>query len=156
MRFKRLCLRLLLLVVLGLTVGCFSPAGPVGEGGGPEAAPGSAELTIECHVFYRASPSESLSEDSPLTFTSGGDQGRVLFDDLAFQATYNDDEFEGRSFLISVEDPGSGDQVVRQLYQIDRGEKLENQFVGGHGFTGLAYVYHRASGAEMQYFCQAR
>ena len=143
---RRLCSGILVLGVLCLAVGCSSAT----------VVPEGVELTIECHVFYRASLSEGLSEDSPLTLVSGGDQGRVLFDNLAFEAQYNDDEFEGRSLLISIEDAESGDQVVRQLYQMDRGEKLRNQFIGGHGFTGLAYVYHHASGAEMQFFCEAR
>jgi hypothetical protein len=30
---------------------------------------------------------------------------------------------------------------------------LRDQFIGGHGFTGLAYVFHPASGGEIQYFC---
>jgi hypothetical protein len=33
---------------------------------------------------------------------------------------------------------------------------LVNQFIGGHGFTGLVYVYHPSSDAELQYFCETR
>jgi len=123
----------------------------------PQAAGGpAAEFAgIECQVFYRPSMGEGFRE-STVTFAKGGDRGAVEQDDLGWEAAYWDDEYEGRSLSIAVTGLDTGEELVRQLYQIDREKGLANQFVGGHGFTGLVYVYHPVSTAEMQYFCQAR
>jgi hypothetical protein len=45
---------------------------------------------------------------------------------------------------------------VQQLYQFIPEAELRDQFAGGHGFTGLTYVHHPTSSAELQYFCQSR
>jgi len=145
---KRLVWAGLVIGVMVLLVGC-SPSPE--EAGGQSVVP----VSIDCRVFYRPSVTESLSE-SAITLTTHGDHEVIEFDDMAFNAQYWDDQFEGRSLLISVASPDTGDEVVRQLYQMDRGKSLINQFIGGHGFTGLIYVYHPSSTAELQYFCEAR
>ena len=145
---KRLVLAGLLIGVTVLLVGC-SPSPE--EAGGQSVVP----VSIDCRVFYRPSVTESLSE-SAITLTTSGDHEIIEFDDMEFNAQYWDDQFEGRSLLISVASPDTGDEVVRQLYQMDRGKSLINQFIGGHGFTGLIYVYHPSSTAELQCFCEAR
>jgi hypothetical protein len=145
---KRLVLAGLLIGVTVLLVGC-SPSPE--EAGGQSVVP----VSIDCRVFYRPSATESLSE-SAITLTTNGDHEVIEFDDMEFNAQYWDDQFEGRSLLISVASPDTGDGVVRQLYQMDRGKSLINQFIGGHGFTGLIYVYHPSSTAELQCFCEAR
>ena len=145
---KRPVLIGLLIGVTVLLVGC-SPSPE--EAGGQSIVP----VSIDCRVFYRPSVTESLSE-SAITLTTSGDHEIIEFDDMEFNAQYWDDQFEGRSLLISVASPDTGDEVVRQLYQMDRGKSLINQFIGGHGFTGLIYVYHPSSTAELQYFCEAR
>ncbi|MFC2079111.1 hypothetical protein ACFLSZ_03940 [Candidatus Bipolaricaulota bacterium] len=138
----------LLIGVTALVTGC-SPSPE--EAGGQSVVP----VSIDCRMFYRASASESLSE-SVITLTTNADREVVAFDDMEFNAQYWDDESEGRSFLISVTSLDTGDEIVRQLYQMDRGKSLNNQFIGGHGFTGLIYVYHSSSTAELQCFCEAR
>jgi hypothetical protein len=145
---KRLAWVGLLIGVTLLLVSC-SPSPE--EAGGQSVAP----VSIDCQVFYRPSVTESLSE-SAITLTMHGDHEVVEFDELEFNAQYWDDQFEGRSLSISVASPDTGDEIVRQLYQMDRGKSLVNQFIGGHGFTGLIYVYHPDSTAELQYFCEAR
>jgi hypothetical protein len=138
----------LLIGVTVLSVGCgLSPE----EAGGQSVVP----VSIDCRVFYRPSVTESLSE-SAITLTTSGDHEVIEFDDMEFNAQYWDDQFEGRSLLISVTSPDTGDEVVRQLYQMDRRKSLINQFIGEHGFTGLIYVYHPSSTAELQYLCEAR
>ena len=72
---------------------------------------------------------------------------------MAFEAFYQDDEFEGRALSIVVVDLETGQEILRQLYQFDPQNPVENMFIGGHGFTGLNYVFHPGSNAEMQYFC---
>lgn len=145
---KRPVLIGLLIGVMVLSVGC-SPSPE--EAGRQSVVP----VSIDCRVFYRPSVTESLSE-SAITLTTNGDHEVIEFDDMQFSAQYWDDQFEGRSLLISVTSPDTGDEVVRQLYQMGRGKSLINQFIGGHGFTGLIYVYHPSSTAELQYFCEAR
>ena len=144
---KRLVLAGLLIGVTVLLVGC-SPSPE--EAGGQSVVP----VSIDCRVFYRPSVTETLSE-SAVTLTTSGDHEIIEFDDMEFSAQYWDDQFEGRSLLISVASPDT-DEVVRQLYQMDRGKSLINQFIGGHGFTGLIYVYHPSSTAELQCYCEAR
>jgi hypothetical protein len=146
---KRLVLAGLLIGVTVLLVGC-SPSPE--EAGGQSVVP----VSIDCRVFYRPSVTETLSGESAVTLTTSGDHEIIEFDDMEFSAQYWDDQFEGRSLVISVASPDTGDEVVRQLYQMDRAKSLINQFIGGHGFTGLIYVYHPSSTAELQCFCEAR
>jgi len=75
---------------------------------------------------------------------------------MGFQARFQDDQFEGRALSIAVTNLETGAEISRQLYQFDPQNPPENQFIGGHGFTGLHYVYHPGSEAEMQYFCSVR
>jgi len=143
-------------VLMGLLIGV-TVLSVVGCSPSPEEAGGQSvvPVSIDCRVAYRPSVTESLSE-SAITLTTNGDHEVIEFDDMEFNAQYRDDQFEGRSLLISVTSTDTGDEVVRQLYQMDRGKNLINQFIGGHGFTGLIYVYHPSSTAELQYFCEAR
>lgn len=142
-------------VLIGLLIGVTVLS--VGYSPSPEEAGGQSvvPVSIDCRVFYRPSVTESLSE-SAITLKTNGDHEVIEFDDMEFSAQYWDDQFEGRSLLISVASPDTGNEVVRQLYQMDRGKSLINQFIGGHGFTGLIYVYHPSSTAELQYFCETR
>lgn len=115
---KRLVLAGLLTGVMVLLVGC-SPS-PT-KAGGQSVVP----VSIDCQVFYRPSVTEGLSE-SAITLTTSGDHEVIEFDDMEFNAQYRDDEFEGRSLLISVADPDTGHEVVRHLYQMDRGKSPIN------------------------------
>ena len=130
-----------------LLLGCTPP---------PSASvrPAVVPVRIECQVFYRASTSESLSESS-VQLTTDGDVEVIEFDDLGFSASYFDDGFEARALVISITNLDSGDEIARQLNQMDRGKSLINQFIGGHGFTGLIYVNHPSSPGELQYFCES-
>jgi hypothetical protein len=138
----------LLVGIVGWTMACGSSPAKAG-------AQSSGTLNIECQVSYRPSMAARF-ETSAITLGAGNNQQMVEFDDLAFRAQYVEDQGEGRSFSIAVTRPDTGDELVRQLYQIDSQKGLSNQFIGGHGFTGLNYVYHPSSAAEVQYFCQAR
>jgi hypothetical protein len=133
---------LLILILLFLLSGCSS------------AGSGNAVLgDINCHVSYRPSAGESLVESPLLTLSADGDSESIPFEALEFRAQFLSDAFEGQSLSIVVTDSGTQREITRALYQIDPKLGLSNQFVGGHGFTGLAYVFHPKSEAEMQYFC---
>lgn len=145
---KRLVLAGLLIGITVLLAGC-SPSPE--EAGEQSVVP----LSIDCRVFYRLLVTETLSE-SAVTLTTSGDHEIIEFNDMEFSAQYWDDQFEGRSLLVSVINADTGRELVRHLYQMDRGKSPINQFTGGHGFTGLVYVYAPDSAAELQCFCEAR
>jgi hypothetical protein len=139
---------LALVTILASLVGCSPQAGTPRE-------QGPVSLGIECQAFYRPSVEQAPDEGTVINLSGHGDLGRAEYADMVFDAQFNDDPGEGPSLVISITTREGGDQILRQLYQIDREEGIQNQFIGGHGFTGLIYVYHPASTAEMQYFCRA-
>lgn len=145
MRYRTRLLLTGLLIVVVLLVGCSSTSGEIDE------LPDVPE-SIECQVFYRSRPGESLS-GSTIILTRDSSQETVEFETLAFRGQYSGDEFEGWSVSITVTPTETDEEMVRQLYQLDGEQGLRNQFIGGHGFTGLVYVYHPNSTGEMQYFC---
>lgn len=57
-------------------------------------------------------------------------------------------------YVVNVNVAGvDGAPLFSALYQYGDGGGLRQNFVGGHGFTGLHYVYH--GGAMLQFWCQA-
>lgn len=68
-----------------------------------------------------------------------------------------DSDYEGQSISITVQpldDDGAalaGGMTV--LYQLDGAPR--NEFIGGHGFTGLHYVRHPEQDETFQFFCEA-
>jgi len=130
--------------LIALTTGCRSI---------PTMGSGAAQtVTIECQVFCRPSMGESFQE-SIISLGPENDSQSAAFDDLTYSAQYMDDAGEGPSLSLVVSDRRTEKEIARQLYQIDRSKGLANQFIGGHGFTGLNYVFHPTSPAELQYFC---
>ena len=115
---------------------------------------GTVPETIVCQLFYRPSPRQAFDETT-LTLPTTGDRQSLDFTDLRFEAVTVADIGEGKSLAIAVTDLETGREVARTLYQFDPQQGLIDQFIGGHGFTGLAYVFHPISDAEIQYFCQA-
>jgi hypothetical protein len=88
-----------------------------------------------------------------LTHTSS--YAEIKLGDLSFHAQYWPEDTPGnehglRLWVRAVQGEG---ELVSQLFQLPAVEELTNQFTGGHGFTGLSYVYHLTSGAELQYSC---
>jgi len=123
----------------------------------PRATAKQAQLAIKCETLYRSS---TVSADEPLNesavFELRCDENKYLetYQDMAIMAQYYHDEYEGRSMQVSISDTVSGRQLASFLYQFPFDEQPVNQFVGGHGFTGLAYIYHPESPAELQFFCE--
>ena len=114
-----------------------------------------AEAVIACEVYYRAAAGGALEPGSDLIFSGENEEQSAPFDDLLFSGRYTVDAGEGRAFAIAVSDAATGAEIARSLYQLSP-DGLRNQFIGGHGFSGLVYVFHPSSAAEMQYFCQVR
>jgi hypothetical protein len=139
---------LVFIALLVSTLGCSPEAGT-------QNGQGSASLDIECQAFYRPSVGQAPDEGTVISLGEHGDRGTAEYADMVFEAQLSDDPGEGPALVISVMAKDSRAEILRQLYQIDRVKGLHNQFVGGHGFTGLIYTYHPASGAELQHFCSA-
>ena len=119
-------------------------------------APSPGNRTIVCEVFYRSTSGQSLQPAPLISFNEGSDKETLTFDTMVFDAHFQDDEYEGRALSIAVTDLDTGSDITRQLYQFDQQNPVENQFVGGHGFTGLNYIFQPDSSAEMQFFCSVQ
>ena len=124
------------------------PAPPVA------AAPPTVPQTFVCpasvrpSVYVKPRPLEAirLSQPGDRSVSSGAFRFRVL---------YNDDRYEGRTLITYVYSTATGKLIEESLFQLDRQKGAVNQFIGGHGFTGLHYVYAPDSAAELQYICSA-
>ena len=122
----------------------------------PSSGDSIAFSSVDCHVFYRATAGEGISESPTLSLSTDGDMEFVQFEDIGFRAVFLADEFEGQSLSIVITNMENQQELTRSLFQIDQEKGLSNQFIGGHGFTGLGYVFHPTSDTELQYFCEAR
>lgn len=127
--------------------GCEAPATEDSAGGG-EPVP----LAVDCSIHwdgvtqsfrFEATDDVSGDADPPLAF------GPMLVGARLF-----DDEYDGRSFSISVykEDGSVG---AHTLYQMDRTVRPVNEFWGDHGFTGLNSVSDPDTNEGIQYACFA-
>lgn len=120
-----------------------------------QTAPVAGEA-ITCHTAYRAGVGQPISREEVLVLDAPGTQSRATFDDLVLLALYSTGEGEGgRALALRVMPVEGSDPIAAQLYQLAPTQTPLNEFVGGHGFTGLAYAYHPVSGAELQYWCVA-
>jgi hypothetical protein len=84
---------------------------------------------------------------------SGAERRSASLGGFRFEAGYGEDRYEGRSFATSVYLEATGKLIERSLFELAARGPV-NQFIGGHGFTGLHYLYG-PSGAELQYYCNA-
>jgi hypothetical protein len=136
-----------ILVLLILATSCTS-----------STTPGIVGVTIEgsinCHAFYRAASGEGLAEAPTMALSLDGDLEFIQFENMEFRVQTFADQFEGQSLSIIITDMGTNAELNRYLYQLDQSKGLTNQFIGGHGFTGLNYIFHPDGEAEMQFFCE--
>jgi hypothetical protein len=120
----------------------------------PVAAP---PRSLTCHTQYRPD-AETLTGSRELSMVVERGDGptpqpeRIEFDALALEVTFQGDAPEGRNVAIVISTAG-GEPLVRDLYQYTDGTELTAAFAGGHGFTGLKYVYHEQS--SLQVWCEA-
>ncbi len=136
-----------LLLLLGLFLAACQSAS--------EAGPARAS-SITCHTAYRLSVSVPIEREEAITIADEDSQQAIRFTDLSFHADYSDGASDNeRALRLWVTEPGQTDPLISQLYQLPAARGPQNQFIGGHGFTGLNYVYHPTTGAELQYWCTA-
>ncbi|MGE5564166.1 MAG: hypothetical protein ACM3ZV_12810 [Bacillota bacterium] len=91
----------------------------------------------------------------PLPEISMSEEGErsVSADGFRFQVTYDNDRYEVPSLNVYVYWQPTGKLIEQTLFQLDPINKSVNQFLGGHGFTGLHYVYGPDGTAQLQYVC---
>jgi hypothetical protein len=125
--------------------------------GPPEAGSGS----IRCSYFYRESYEvmEGQSEDDPIfqheersLEVGPNETANEAMGQLELRVGYNASENEGSSFSLAVATT-DGAALFSTLYQFAPFPK--NQFIGGHGFTGLLYFRHPTAGGDYQAFCES-
>ena len=139
--------RLLVLLFVLMLVACT----------GVDAAPAAKADAIVCTAAYRSSVSDPLEREETLSFDDTDAEQSLTFTDLVFHAAYTTGERDNeRALRTSVTATDETLIYNLQLYQLPLDNGPENQFVGGHGFTGLNYTYHPTSLAELQFWCEAQ
>jgi hypothetical protein len=120
------------------------------------ASGGERAGAVVCSTAYRVSASDSLTGTDTLRLPDEDSSGSIPYIYLEFHAAYTDGRADGeRALRVWVTPTGTDDAIVTHLYQLPSEEGPIDQFVGGHGFTGLNYAYDPVSGAELQYWCEA-
>lgn len=105
-----------------------------------------------CRAFVRPSVQDQPKPLDEIRISKPGDRS-VSSGAFRFRVLYWDDPYEGRALITYVYSQPTNKLIEQSLFQLDRQKGPVNQFSGGHGFTGLRYVYAPDSAAELQYFC---
>ena len=134
--------------LLALTLALF-PVVACSDGDGRASA-------ILCSTAYRASVTEPLTQSEHLRIEDEDSVDSMAYVQLELHARYSTGRTDNeRALRLWVTPSGEDGEIVSQLFQLPPDSGPTNQFVGGHGFTGLNYAYDSASGAELQYWCEA-
>ncbi|MCB9420199.1 MAG: hypothetical protein H6667_10355 [Ardenticatenaceae bacterium] len=132
--------------------------------GGGEADVAPQAESIVCTAAYRSSTEVGIEQEETFTFTDVDDELRATFGEMMFHAAYDaggaDNERNLRVWVTDASaslSTGAAETAVYHstLFQLETNGGPQNQFVGGHGFTGLNYSYAPDSTAELQYWCAA-
>ena len=110
---------------------------------------------IVCHTAYRSSVDQPIEREEALTFEDSDLSQSIEFPEMVFHAEYNTGEFDNeRTLRVWVTDVDGTQVYQSHLYQLNPASGPVNQFLGGHGFTGLNYEYYAESPAEIQFWCE--
>lgn len=136
------------IVVLSLLVAVIAGAGCAS---GTEGLPSS----ITCRTQYRPDADSVTGASEPRLTVGRVDEiapraQRLEFATLTLEVAYQGAAPEGNNVTVVVT-TSEGQPLVRDLYQLADGTELRREFAGGHGFTGLQYVFHEA--ASLQVWC---
>lgn len=117
--------------------------------------------SVRCTFAYRQSnelmEGQSLEAPAPQleerVLTVAADQeASERLGQLTFGVGFRSSEYDADSVGLRVEDGATS--VLSILYQLSSGLP-NNQFAGGHGFTGLLYFTHPTAGGDYQAFCES-
>jgi hypothetical protein len=124
-------------------------------GGGAETAVPRAD-SISCNAAYRAGVGMPIESEESFILDDEASGYTMFFSELTLNAQYSSGELDHeRALRLWVTEAGETAELTSQLYQLPLDSGPVDQFIGGHGFTGLNYVYHPESGAELQFWCAA-
>ena len=121
-------------------------------------SPETAAHTIDCLVAYRPSVSVGFEREETVSLSAATPAQTLSFTDLVFHAQYwpGNQPPNEHGLRLWVTPADREKELVSQLYQFSLIDSVRNQFLGNHGFTGLSYVYHPESRAELQYTCKSK
>jgi hypothetical protein len=124
--------------------------------GDTATAPPAKAPTITCTAAYRPDVGQAIQSEESISFGQEDGEQALSFADLVFHAAYHAGELDNeRALRVWITDSGETATYHTHLYQLPQDSGPQNQFIGGHGFTGLGYTYHPVTGAELQYWCAA-
>lgn len=113
-----------------------------------------APVDILCTTAYRSAVTVPIEAEQSVRITPENPSAEFAFPDMVWSAQFIDGEgFETSSIIVQVTTSGPRDVIASVLFQLPRERELANQFVS-HGFSGLNYIYHPETGAELQYWCE--
>jgi hypothetical protein len=153
--------------VLPALVLVFGLSGCARGSSGPDAAADmsgtpseGAGGSIHCTYAYRltnvaseGTPPSALELEERALDVGPEEAASETLGQLTLSARYDASQFEGNSFSLTVS--AAEAQVLAVLFQFGSGLP-QNQFAGGHGFTGLLYFTHPTAGGDYQAFCEVR
>lgn len=146
-------------VSLALLAACSDNGRPAAN---PAAGGTAGEAgAVRCTLFYRASnevtddtePGDLEFEEQVLEL-GPGEQGSANLAGVTLSLSYNLSEQEPDTLLLEV--TAGETALLRTLYQLIDQKLPQNQFAGGHGFTGLMYFTHPSQGGDYQAICESR
>jgi hypothetical protein len=147
--YRKLELLTIVLTVLSLA-SCGDQSSPADA-----QSPGRASQIV-CNTAYRSSAGGRIEREDSLTFSDSDSQQSLSYGELEFYGSYDAGEQDReRGLRVWVTERGSDMDLTTVLYQLPLDSGPQNQFIGGHGFTGLNYIHHPSSGAELQFWCEA-
>lgn len=143
---------MLILILIQGGISSYSVAGDNNSGTSTIGMNVTDPESIHCQFFYRSSERKShelkqgvtLKKNTPVKIKQG---------EFRITASYMDYEGDSPGLIITVKHATTGKKLSHTLYQFESLSNLRNEFSGGHGFTGLHYIYAPNSEAELQYFC---
>src|SRR5262245_29777991 len=146
-------------LALALLVGCAGGGATVTDDptrtSSAELDDGSGALTgsVRCTYAYRQSNEQpGLQLEERVLDVAVDESASETLGQLTFSVGFHDSEQEVDTINLSAADGASS--VLSILYQLAAGLP-QNQFVGGHGFTGLLYFTHPTAGGDYQAFCES-
>lgn len=155
MRFRVMSGVLSLLLICSVATFFSSGEAPARDRG---RAKEKESVDVTCHFAYRTSTRVGRMDEKKIRVTIRvSDEGieeiaRVVEPEKAeFKSVRVEVLHQDNSLIVRVYDKASGRMIVSSLFQF--GTELRNQFHGGHGFTGLNYVYHPKDESELQFWC---
>lgn len=128
---------------------------------GLDSPSGALDGSVRCTYFYRQSNELMVGqalEDPALQFeervlnVAAGQDASQTLGRLTFSVGLRDSEQDVDTVSVSAAE--GANSLFSILYQLPSGLP-QNQFAGGHGFTGLLYFKHPTAGGDYQAYCES-